>query len=75
MYSRLDDHTYSFEGKTPLNDFYKVLEIEGNAEEEKGDPTPWPVLFWNRWRIPEIDDVVEFHSPYGGGHKTAGYSA
>jgi gliding motility-associated protein GldE len=37
-YSKLDDNTYIFEGKTPLVDFYKVLEIEGNSfEEVKGE--------------------------------------
>lgn len=37
-YSKLDDFTYVFEGKTLLVDFYKVLDIEGDDfEAEKGD--------------------------------------
>ena len=37
-YSKLDDNIYVFEGKTPLVDFYKVLQIEGNSfEEHKGE--------------------------------------
>lgn len=38
VYSRLDEHNYVFEGKTPLIDLYKVLDIDGEEfEEEKGD--------------------------------------
>lgn len=37
-YSKLDDKNYVFEGKTPLIDFYRILEIEGeNFEENKGE--------------------------------------
>ena len=62
VYSRLDDHTYSFEGKTPLNDFYKVLEIEGSSfEEEKGESdTLAGFVLEIAGVFPEIDDVVEF---------------
>jgi putative hemolysin len=38
VYSKLDDHTWVFEGKTPLNDLYRVLGIEGREfEESKGE--------------------------------------
>lgn len=38
VYSKLDDRNYVFQGKILLNDFYKVLEIEGDEfEEEKGE--------------------------------------
>jgi len=38
IYSKLDDFNYVFEGKTPLNDVYRVLEIDGeNFEAKKGD--------------------------------------
>ena len=38
VYSKLDDYNYIFEGKTPLNDVYKVLNIDGQAfEEAKGE--------------------------------------
>jgi putative hemolysin len=37
-YSKLDNKTYVFEGKTPLVDFYKVLQIKGKTfEEHKGE--------------------------------------
>ncbi len=37
-YVKLDDSTFSFEGRTSLNDFYKIIEDEGNAFETlKGD--------------------------------------
>jgi len=38
QYSKLDDTTYVFEGKTPLVDFYKVIDIDGKEfEESKGE--------------------------------------
>jgi len=38
IYSKLDESNYIFEGKTPLNDFYRILEIEGSTFDEiRGD--------------------------------------
>lgn len=39
IFSKLDDQNYVFEGKTPLKDFYKVIEIEDNSvfEDVKGE--------------------------------------
>lgn len=38
QYSKLNESTYVFEGKTPLVDFYKVLDIDGKIfEEGKGE--------------------------------------
>jgi len=38
VYSKLDEFNYVFEGKTPLNDMYRVLNIEGeDFEAEKGE--------------------------------------
>ncbi len=38
FYSKLDDQNYIFEGKTPLVDLYKILDIEGeNFENAKGE--------------------------------------
>lgn len=38
FYSKLDEQNYVFEGKTPLVDLYKILDIEGeNFEEAKGE--------------------------------------
>jgi gliding motility-associated protein GldE len=37
-YSKLDDHNYVFEGKTPLIDIYRILDIDGDPfEETKGE--------------------------------------
>lgn len=38
IYSKLDDNNYVFEGKTPLIDVYRILEIEGDSfESVKGE--------------------------------------
>lgn len=41
VFSKLDEHNYVFDGKTPLRDFYKVTRIsdadEDNFEEHKGE--------------------------------------
>ncbi|MBJ04508.1 MAG: hypothetical protein CMP65_01220 [Flavobacteriales bacterium] len=37
-YSKVDSSTYIFEGKTPLNDFYRLVNIDGEYfEENKGE--------------------------------------
>ncbi len=37
-YSKLDDRTWVFEGRTPLNDLYRILGIDGAVfEENRGD--------------------------------------
>lgn len=33
IYTKLDDYNYSFEGKTPLKDVYKIVGIEDEAED------------------------------------------
>jgi gliding motility-associated protein GldE len=38
IYTRIDEHTYLFEGRTSLVDFYKVIDIDGKEFEEiKGE--------------------------------------
>ncbi len=38
VYSKIDENTYIFEGKTPLLDLYKVMDIDGKEfEDQKGD--------------------------------------
>ena len=37
-YTKLDDRTWVFEGRTPLNDLYRILGIDGRVfEENRGD--------------------------------------
>ena len=39
VFSKLDDHTYVFEGKTPLKDFYRVIKLEDEKlfEDQRGE--------------------------------------
>ena len=39
VYSKLDEHTYVFEGKTSLKDFYRVckISVEETFEDNKGE--------------------------------------
>ncbi|MHA7942721.1 gliding motility-associated protein GldE [Formosa sp. 3Alg 14/1] len=39
IYSKLDDHNFVFEGKTPLKDFYKIIKVEDDTvfEQKKGE--------------------------------------
>jgi gliding motility-associated protein GldE len=39
IYSKLDENTFVFEGKTPLKDFYKIIKLEdvSHFEEAKGE--------------------------------------
>ncbi len=38
VFSKLDDNNYVFEGKTPLNDIYRILKIDGEIfEKSKGE--------------------------------------
>ncbi len=39
IFSKLDENTFVFEGKTPLKDFYKAIKLEDSSifEEEKGE--------------------------------------
>lgn len=39
IYSKIDDHNYVFEGKTPLKDFYRIIKIDEEAvfEDHKGE--------------------------------------
>ncbi len=38
IYSKIDENTYIFDGKTSLNDFYRILNIDGDLfEQTKGD--------------------------------------
>ncbi len=39
IYTRIDDHNFTFEGKTPLKDFYKIVNLndEADFENHKGE--------------------------------------
>lgn len=34
-YSKIDEYNYSFDGKTPLKDFYKIINLEDDSDFEK----------------------------------------
>jgi gliding motility-associated protein GldE len=61
-YSKLDDHNYIFEGKTSLNDFYKILDIEdGIFDEARGDADSLAGLLLELLqKMPEKDEKVSF---------------
>ena len=64
VFSKLDDHNYVFEGRTPLNDFYKVLSIDGEPfEEEKGDAdTLAGMLLEISGKFPEQEEIITFNN-------------
>ena len=62
-YSKLDDYTYIVEGKTPLVDLYKMLDIDGAIfEEHRGDnSTLAGFMIEQAGRLLERGDSVDFH--------------
>ncbi len=62
VYSKLDESTYIFAGKTPLNDLYRILDIDGQAfEDVKGESdTIAGFLIEISKRIPVKNEVIEF---------------
>lgn len=62
-YSKLDDHNYIFEGKTPLNDLYKILSIDGQEfEDQKGDSDSLAGFILElTGRIPKKNERIEFN--------------
>lgn len=65
VFSKLDDTTFVFEGKTPLKDFYKVIQIEdpGIFEEVKGEAeTLAGFLLEISKGFPKKNEVILFHS-------------
>jgi len=63
VYSKIDPTTYIFEGKTSLNDFYRILNIDGEVfEKTKGDSdTLAGFLLENIEQMPEEGQNFEFH--------------
>ena len=64
IYSKLDESTYVFEGKTPLVDLYKILEISGeNFEEAKGESdTLAGFILELSGRIPPKNEKIRFEN-------------
>jgi len=64
FYSKLDDHNYVFEGKTPLVDLYKILDIDGeNWEEAKGESdTLAGFILEQAGKIPLKNEKIKFEN-------------
>lgn len=63
IYSKLDDYNYIFEGKTPLNDMYRVLGIDGEEFElEKGESETMAGLVLELFgKIPKKNEKLRFN--------------
>jgi len=64
IFSKLDDNTFIFEGKTPLKDFYKVIKLEDPVlfEEEKGEAeTVAGFLLEISKGFPKKSEIIKFH--------------
>ncbi len=64
VFSKLDDNTYIFEGKTPLKDFYKVIKLEDPEvfEDAKGEAeTVAGFLLEISKGFPKKDEILSFH--------------
>lgn len=64
LFKKLDDRTYIFEGKVLLNDFYKILELEGDPfEDVRGESETLAGLILElTGEIPLKDHVIEHGS-------------
>lgn len=65
IFSKLDDHNFVFEGKTPLKDFYRVVKLEDPSifEEEKGEAeTIAGFLLEISKGFPKKGEVIIFHN-------------
>ncbi len=65
VFSKLDDNTFVFEGKTPLKDFYKVIKPEDPElfENEKGEAeTVAGFLLEISKNFPKKNEVISFHN-------------
>jgi putative hemolysin len=62
-YSKLDDYTYVVEGKTPLVDLYKMINIDGALfEEHRGDnSTLAGFMIEQAGRLLDRGDSIDFH--------------
>jgi len=65
VFSKLDDSTFVFEGKTPLKDFYKVIQLEDDTifEEVKGEAeTLAGFLLEISKGFPKKNEILSFHN-------------
>ncbi|SRX52364.1 gliding motility-associated protein GldE [Aequorivita sp. CIP111184] len=65
IFSKLDDNTFVFEGKTPLKDFYKVIKPEDPElfEDEKGEAeTLAGFLLEISKGFPKKNEVISYHN-------------
>jgi len=62
IYSKLDDRTFVFEGKIPLNDVYRILDIDGGPFEKAkgGSDTLAGFIVEQEARIPKKNEEVHF---------------
>jgi gliding motility-associated protein GldE len=62
LYKKLDERTYIFEGKVLLNDFYKILELDGDPfDEVRGESETLAGLILElTGEIPEKDMVIDY---------------
>lgn len=65
IYTKLDDRSYVFEGKIPLKDFYRVLELEETDlfENEKGEAESLAGFLLEISKgFPKKNEVITFHN-------------
>ncbi len=64
IYSKINSNSYMFEGKTSLNDFYRILKIDGDKfEATKGDAdTLAGFVLENIEQIPQEGQVLKFNN-------------
>jgi len=62
-FSKIDDYTYLFEGKTLLNDFCKIMNIDDSIFEDiQGDPdTLAGLIIEIEGKIPKMNHITKFH--------------
>jgi crotonobetainyl-CoA:carnitine CoA-transferase CaiB-like acyl-CoA transferase len=55
--------TFVFEGKTPLNDFYRLMDVDGNQfEQAKGDADTLAGMLLEIWgKFPEKNEALDFN--------------
>lgn len=64
IYSKLDEHTFVFEGNTPLEDFYKIIKLGDPSafELQKGKAeTLADFLLQLLPKLPQKKDVIDFY--------------